>query len=152
MDFFDGLGAKLTQTGQKTKQMASTLVDTAKVTTQISDLTKSIQEIYTKLGEQYYQLRGGEPEEAMAELCAQIAGKLDEMEILKADLQRLKNIRVCPQCGHENTPDANFCAKCSVQLPELPKRPEPQVACCAHCGNVLAPGARFCTKCGGKVE
>lgn len=152
MDFFDGLGAKLTQTGQKTKKMASTLVDTAKVSTQIGDLNKGIQELYTQLGDQYYQLRGGEPEEALGELCAQIKGKLEELEILKAELQRLKNVRVCAQCGHENTPDANFCAKCSAQLPELPKRPEPQELCCASCDNKLSPGARFCTKCGAKAE
>lgn len=152
MDFFDGLGAKLTQTGQKTKKMASTLVDTAKLTTQITDLNKSVQELYAKLGDQYYLLHGGEPEEALGELCAQIKGKLEEAELLKADLQRLKNVRVCPQCGYENTSDANFCAQCSAQLPELPKRPEPQEVFCPSCGSKLAPGAHFCTKCGTKLD
>lgn len=30
----------------------------------------------------------------------------------------LVNGRKCPRCGHTNPPDANFCTRCGVILPE----------------------------------
>ena len=70
----------------------------------------------------------------------------------RADLQRLKNVKVCPDCGHENQPNANFCAHCSAKLPELPK-PEPAVGgFCPGCGAPLGPNDHFCGKCGARLD
>jgi class 3 adenylate cyclase/tetratricopeptide (TPR) repeat protein len=47
----------------------------------------------------------------------------------------------CPQCRHENAPNAKFCAECGARL----------VAACAACGSRLVPGAKFCSECGQAV-
>jgi len=150
MDFFDTLGSKLSQTGQKAKQTASDLRDSAKLTGQVSALTKEIQGLYAQLGEAYFKARGEEPDAAVQEHCDALKGKLKELELVRADLQRLKNVKVCPQCGAENEADARFCAQCSTPLPELPKREEPRESFCPNCGAKLIAGAKFCTKCGAK--
>ncbi len=150
MGFFDDVGSKLTQTGQKAKKTANDLMGAAKLNSQVNDQLKAIQELYGKLGEQYFQLHGGEPEEGLSELCTRIKAAKEELEALQLELQVLKNVKLCPACGHENTGDAKFCAQCSVPLPELPKR-EPQEVYCPACGAKLAPGTAFCIKCGTKL-
>ena len=152
MAFFDELGSKLTQTGKKTKEMASNLMDAAKVNNQLGDLNKEIQTLYTQLGELYYKTCGDAPDAALAELCAQVRAKEEAVAAARADLQRLKNVKVCPDCGHENQPNANFCAHCSAKLPELPK-PEPAVGgFCPGCGAPLGPNDHFCGKCGARLD
>ncbi len=152
MSFFDDIGTKITQTGQKAKKTANDLVGAAKLSSQVTEQTKAIQALYEKLGECYYQRYGQQPQpaEELQELCSHIKASQDELSNMQAELQRLKNVKVCPQCGHGNTAEAKFCGQCSAPLPELPAR-EPKEAVCPSCGAKLNPGASFCTKCGTKV-
>jgi len=48
----------------------------------------------------------------------------------------------CASCGHENPPEARFCASCGTSLEQT----------CASCGATLTSGAAFCTSCGAGVE
>jgi class 3 adenylate cyclase/tetratricopeptide (TPR) repeat protein len=47
----------------------------------------------------------------------------------------------CPNCGHENTPEAKFCAQCGTAL----------TIACGVCSTVADPGAAFCTNCGAAL-
>lgn len=152
MDFFDNLGSKLTQTGQKAKEMTNSLVESAKLTQQLNELNKTLKELYEKVGIQYCELYGDSPAESMEELCAEVKHRREEQQRLSAEFQRLKNLRVCPECGQENAADVNFCAQCGAKLPELPKQPEPKTVFCPSCGAQLNAGMKFCTKCGTKLE
>ena len=153
MAFFDDLGAKLSKTGQKTMQKANDLADITKLNLRTSELNKSIQEMYAKVGEQYYNLYGGQPEESMAQFCAEISRSKAEIEQIRLEIQRIKQIKVCPSCGYENPSDASFCNKCGLALPELPTREEPKPAgpVCPQCGAQTMEGAQFCTKCGARL-
>lgn len=63
---------------------------------------------------------------------------------------------VCPNCGRDNGPEANFCAVCAIPL----KRPEPQSGLegsgsgrrCPSCGVPLEAGEHYCPLCGSKAE
>ena len=153
MAFFDDLGAKLSKTGQKTMQKANDLADITKLNLRTSELNKSIQELYAKVGEQYYALHGEQPEEPLSGLCGEISAVKAEIEAIRGDIQRIKQIRVCPGCGYENPSDASFCNKCGLALPELPTREEPKPAgpVCPQCGAQTMEGAQFCTKCGARL-
>lgn len=48
----------------------------------------------------------------------------------------------CPQCGHQNAPDAKFCVECGAKQGP---------ATCSNCHSELSPGAKFCNECGQKV-
>ena len=43
----------------------------------------------------------------------------------------------CPQCRHENSPQAKFCEECAAPLARR----------CSQCGGDLAPTAKFCPEC-----
>jgi len=47
----------------------------------------------------------------------------------------------CPNCQHQNPPQAKFCMACGTKL-EL---------ACSQCGTKLPPEAKFCLQCGTKV-
>ena len=143
MAFFDELGAKLTKTGQMAAQKTNDLAETAKLNMRTGELNKVIQEQYARLGA---------PEEELAEICAAITKANEELESIRLDLQRIRQLKVCPACGAENPSDASFCSKCSAQLPELPPKPaEPGARFCFNCGGKVAVTAQFCTKCGTKL-
>ena len=151
MAFFDDLGAKLSKTGQKTMQKANDLADITKLNMRTGELNKAIQELYAKVGEQYYALHREQPEEALASLCGEIDAANQELEQIRADVQRIRPIKVCPSCGYENPSDASFCCKCSAALPELPRREEAGGPVCPSCGAPVMEGAAFCTKCGTRL-
>lgn len=152
MAFFDDLGAKLTSAGQKTMKKANDLTDSAKLTMRTNELNRAVQELYTKLGEQYYTLYGKQPAEGLEDLCREIAENQEEIQKLRMEIQRIKQIKVCPSCGSENPSDANFCSKCSAALPEFPKpAPAPTGRTCPSCGSSVGETALFCTKCGTKL-
>ena len=44
----------------------------------------------------------------------------------------------CPNCQHENSPDAKFCESCAAALSRL----------CANCKNPASPTAKYCSQCG----
>ena len=155
MAFFDELGAKLSKTGQMTMQKANELADITKLNLRTSELNKSIQEMYAKVGEQYYNLYGGQPEESMAQFCAEISRAKAEIEQIRLEIQRIKQIKVYPSCGYENPSDASFCCKCSAALPVIPPKEEAAPAAgrlCPSCGAPASDTAQFCTKCGCKLQ
>jgi class 3 adenylate cyclase/tetratricopeptide (TPR) repeat protein len=47
----------------------------------------------------------------------------------------------CPNCEHENTPQARFCEQCATPLGRT----------CRDCGSGLSPTAKFCPQCGCPV-
>jgi len=49
----------------------------------------------------------------------------------------------CPDCGHENRPDATFCGECG--------RSFAATAACASCGRTNPVGQRFCDRCGAAL-
>ena len=133
--------------------MANNLVDTAKLNTQAAELSKELKEAYFQLGKQYYEMHGEEPEERLKPLCVQVKGILTMSEKVRQELNLIRNVLVCPSCGHENIADAKFCAQCSAQLPQMPKRVEQSgIVFCPNCGNKLSQGKHFCPKCGTKLD
>ena len=112
MAFFDELGAKLTKTGQMTVQKANDLAEVTKLNMRTGELNKAIQEHYAKLGERYYALHAAGPEEDLAAICGLIDKANEELESIRLELQRIRQLKVCPACGAENPSDASFCSKC----------------------------------------
>lgn len=53
-------------------------------------------------------------------------------------------MKVCQNCGHENSDTGKFCEECGVKLVEAPKF-------CPECGAKLEGTPKFCTECGTAV-
>ena len=67
--------------------------------------------------------------------------------VSKNEVLTKKEVKVCPNCGAENSDDSNFCIECGVKL-DIAK----DVNFCIHCGTEVVPGAKFCMNCGKLIE
>lgn len=49
----------------------------------------------------------------------------------------------CPNCGHENIDESNFCQECGSEL-----KVSPESSRCPYCAEKIQPGAAKCKHCG----
>ena len=63
-------------------------------------------------------------------------------------------MKICPNCGHENAADVNFCENCGTALtPEPASRPETaDQKACPRCQTLNPSDSRFCENCGYDFE
>lgn len=152
---FNDLGAKLSKAGQSALQKANEMGDTAKLNMRISELNKSVQTLYARLGEEYFAAFGQAPAEGLTGTCAEIQKNLDEIAQIRQEIQRIRQVKVCPSCGAENPSSTSFCAKCGTALPKEEVKEEPAAPAgnvCPSCGASLKEGAAFCTSCGTRLQ
>ncbi|MBR6029600.1 MAG: zinc ribbon domain-containing protein [Clostridia bacterium] len=71
--------------------------------------------------------------------------------VLAAVLALAEGGWVCPNCGRENIPEANFCGSCRTAKPvESAEVPNADVNAwvCSSCGRIAPSGDVFCVNCG----
>ena len=75
---------------------------------------------------------------------------------LKAQIQIIKGVVRCENCGAEVAKESAFCPSCGNKMPEIVQpvveQPVAEAKKCANCGATLDNGALFCSECGTKVE
>lgn len=152
MAFFDNIGRKVSEAGQKMIQKTGEMSDTSRLNTQISDEEKKINAAYQQIGKLYTELHREDPEPELAELVQSISKSEEIIRVYRGQLQRIRGVRTCPKCGAEVSIGSAFCAHCGSPMPADEPPVPGDVLVCAGCGTVLEPGMRFCTNCGRPVE
>lgn len=159
MAIFEDLGKKLSKAGQGVAQTTRNLADKMKLSNAISEEKKNIERLYSSIGQQYFSEHADSAEESLASLVDEVKAAFDRMGDYTDQLNKLKGVIVCQECGAEAPANAVFCNMCGVRIvrPEPEPEPEPVVepviepAVCYVCGADLEEGARFCTRCGTPV-
>lgn len=154
MAFFDNVKSKLTSTSQTAVQKAKDLTELTKLTAQVNDAEKKINDLYYKLGFEIYKAYREEPLETGAEHFAQITQLHQQIADYKAQMAALNNTSVCPNCGARVNKDMVFCSGCGSRLnvAEAPAAAPQTGKVCSKCGAPLADDMLFCMSCGNKVE
>lgn len=116
MPVFNDIGKKLSQTGQDAVKKTKDMIETGKLNSLVSDEKKRIANLYQKIGKTYFELFSANPDERVAEACAQISESMRNIEEWIAEANRLKGIAACPACGAENAVTANFCNYCGAHM------------------------------------
>ncbi len=151
MAFFDRMGKKLSNAGQSVAQQTKNLSEISRLNSQISAQEKRVTELYTLIGQAYYEQCKDGPEVQQNRLLQEIKVLRGQISAAQERILQLRSMGKCPQCGADVPPDALFCSVCGFRLE--PQRPEGQPfnARCARCGAELAPDSVFCTVCGLRV-
>lgn len=158
MEFFKGLGNKISHTSQEAIKKTKEIADTTKLNGEISAEEKKINSTYQVIGQKYFELHANSPEEEFVELIISIKNSMNKIEEAKEEIRRLKGKRVCSQCNAELEGEAPFCPMCGAKLPVVEKPVEEVPAeiieknICKNCGVELEEGAMFCQSCGTKIE
>ena len=158
MAIFSELGKKISQTTQSAVKGTKDFADITRLNSQISDEQKQITNYYAQIGMRYYELHAAAPEdEVFAGFCTSIAGCVEKIAVLQAEIQKIKGIKKCLGCGAEVPIASVFCGICGHDTrkdAEAEAGVEVAVSnapLCPGCNKEIEPGTAFCTGCGGKL-
>ncbi len=152
MAIFENISKKVSRTSQGAIKRTKAMAETAKINAQISAENKVIWDNYTALGQRYYELFGGAPDEDLAEYIEAIRVATMKIDQYGSQISKLKGIERCPGCGAEMKDGAIYCTVCGTKLPEPAAEEMPENKICKNCGQPLGDDAVFCSGCGTRAE
>ena len=138
MEFFDKLGANLTNAGRTVSMSARNFSDTNSLKREINNEKRSIQQKYAEIGQLYYEKFNNDPGCDFFEQVDSILTSMRHIESLEEEIQEVQNRR--PEL---------------VPIPEGNKTVEPRVhptaMVCLQCGQTYETTQIFCANCGQKL-
>lgn len=153
MGFFDDLGKKVVDAGQKTVQRTKEMSDVAHINSLINQEVNKINSMYYQIGKLYMSLHRRDCGEEFSEMVNAIATSEQIVDEYKRQIQDIKGVRCCEQCGFEVPIGVAFCSSCGNPMPEVMEQKNgDDYMKCSRCGNLIEKGMRFCTLCGKSVE
>lgn len=129
---------------EKAKGMSESL----RLTGVIKDEENKQTEFYKMLGKYFYESHREIADGVAAQWCNEIDMSKQRVEQYQEELQTVKGVMRCPNCGTEISANSTFCHVCGTKM-EPKKRPGTRM--CPVCGAQLEADAGFCTVCGAKV-
>ena len=144
--FFEGLGKKVSQTGQDAMIKTKELAEMTKINSQIAEEEKKLNKLYMKLGQLYYQMHKNNPELVYTDICQGIGGCLQTIDRYEVMLNELKGIKRCEKCKTEMPISSTFCQTCGSKLND--ERETIVSTICPECGMENGGHATTCIKCG----
>lgn len=161
MEFFKGIGNKISQTSQEAIKKTKEIADTTKLNSEISAEEKKINVYYQNIGKLYFEKYADNSDNEFEDILANIRNSFEKIEAAKEEIRKLKGKRNCPNCGAELDVEILFCSMCGFKLPPLENKEEQTqlseqkssqpAKFCANCGEKLEEDAAFCPFCGTKA-
>lgn len=147
MSFLWKFWVKIKSRISKSKRGVAQLTETVKLEAQISELEKQIEQQYVLIGRAYYTTHAEAPEPEVQDAAHNIRACTEKIEELKIQLNKAKEVVVCPNCGKELAENAPFCAFCGHRIP---KSDPIRITCspCRACGAIMQDNQMYCTNCG----
>lgn len=149
MGFFDDLGKKVTDAGQKTVQKTKEMSEVARINSLISQNENRINTIYYQIGKLYVNIHEFDYEEEFGGMISQVIELEQQISEFRKQIQEIKGIQFCEKCGAEVSRGVAYCSSCGAVMPR-PEKQEYYEDCvkCVRCGSWVKKGMRFCTSCG----
>lgn len=151
MAFFDDLSRKVTQTSQSAIQKTKDIADVAKINSVISEEERNLNNFYYQIGKLYMDLHGNDCENQFEALISNIKNTEHKLIDLKQQIQNIKGIKRCDNCGAEIAANALFCNACGSPTPIQPDTSLYNYVKCNTCGNMVNSEMKFCTTCGSPI-
>jgi predicted nucleic acid-binding Zn ribbon protein len=155
MALFDDIKKKVTDTTQGAVKATKELAETARLNSQISEAQRKLANLQSQLGRMYFEKYGAEAEPPFNEICTAIIAANEQIAKLQLDIQMVKGVKHCPNCGNDVPMSSAFCGKCGSAVAN-PAQVQPveavEVLRCVHCGEELESGSLFCGSCGQRQE
>lgn len=151
MALFDNFGKKASEAGQNAIQKAKDLSEISRLNGIISDEEKAINNTYYQIGKLYATVHRDDPEPDFAGMVSAITGAETRIGEYKKQIQDIKGVQRCENCGAEAPKGAAFCSTCGAAMPKIESIPDDSIKC-GNCGAVVKKGMRFCTSCGNPME
>lgn len=148
MAFWDNLSQKASETTAKAMQKAKEMSDIAKLNTMISEEETKINNTYYQIGKLYAAIHSHDHEEEFVGMIATLSESEEKIKSYRQQIQDIKGVVRCPQCGAEVQSGAAFCSSCGIPMPKAQLANAGDLVRCDSCGSMVKKGVRFCTACG----
>lgn len=148
MAFWDNLSQKASETTAKAMQKAKEMSDIARLNSMISEEETKINNTYYQVGKLYVTMHPHDHEEEFAGMVASLAEAEEKIKSYRQQIQDIKGVVRCPQCGAEVQSGVAFCSSCGAPMPKVQPVNTDDLVCCEGCGAMVKKGVRFCTSCG----
>jgi len=152
MSIFDDLGKKISQTGQTAVQKTREMADIARINSMISDEEKKVNNNYFSVGKLYVAMFSANPNEEFLGMITSINESEKKVKEYRQQIQDIKGIQRCEQCGTEVVKGAAFCNACGHAMPKVQEVIIEDGIKCEKCGEMVKKGIRFCTSCGNPMS
>ncbi|MDO5556765.1 MAG: hypothetical protein Q4G05_00770 [Clostridia bacterium] len=122
MDLINKITQKATETYKNTTHTASKFAKEAKLKMVISENKGKIEDIYEEIGKNIYEAHIREEEinveEIIKEECSKIDALAKEIEDLRQEILKLKDLKQCKKCAYELDLEYSYCPKCGQKMDE----------------------------------
>ena len=153
MAFFSDLGKKVSLTAQEVTRQAKESAGISKQENLIADEKRKINVIYQQIGALYYELHADSCEDSFETLVNQIKDCECRIAQCLEEIDRIKGLKKCPQCGSEITYSAMFCNSCGYRMEsDTQQLNTGNTVKCATCGCDTNEGSAFCENCGSPIS
>ena len=147
MAFFDDISKKISEVSQSAAGKTRDTADLFKLKGEISDEEKKLTSLYAEIGKLYCTLHSEDFEPQFQGLMAGVKETVSGIADRQAQIQRIKKISICSNCGAEVSLENRYCIVCGA-----PRVTNPNNTTCVNCGKIIEEGNRFCIYCGTPVS
>lgn len=152
MALIDQLGKMITNTGQEAATKARNFADIAKLNSSIDSLRQEINRLSMELGKVYYEKHKNDEIFAEApEQMAAIRNAYAEISKYQEQIDQIKGVGKCPNCGASTPADSVFCSSCGAKLVHETAIPT-EGKTCPQCHATVGPNDLFCMACGADLR
>ena len=148
MALWENISKKTAQTTAKVAQQARVLSESNRLNGLIAEQEEKINETYFQLGKLYAAIHFEDYESDFAGMIQTIAEAQTKIAEYRAEIQKVRGVVRCENCGAEVQKGVAFCSTCGAQIPREDGLDPSQFVRCDGCGASVERGARFCTTCG----
>lgn len=148
MGFFDDLGKKVTDAGQKTLQKTKEMSEIVRINSMISDEEKKINNTYIQIGTLYVSKYNEDCKNELAVMVNNVLEAQQRIENFQKQIQDIKKVQRCENCGAEVQQGAAFCSSCGATMPKVQVESKDELIKCENCGAMVKKEMSFCTQCG----
>lgn len=148
MAFWDNFSQKASETTAKAMQKAKEMSDIAKLNSMISEEETKINNTYYQIGKLYVAMHSHDYEEEFVGMITTIGEADEKIKSYKQQVQDIKGVMCCTQCGAEIQAGVAFCSSCGAPMPKVQQTNTEDLVRCEGCGAMVKKEARFCTSCG----
>lgn len=127
MGFFDELGSTISRASSKAAKKTKEAAERARLNGELQMEIENQKKLYEELGRLYMETHPEGVDLDFVELANKIHASSFHQNELREQIQDLRGVVVCPNCGAESKEGTAFCSHCGSPLPVKPApAPEPE--------------------------
>ncbi len=154
MAFLEQFGKKVSDVSGEVAQQTKKIADIARLNSLISENEKRIVQLYTVIGQLYYEKHMDDLMADELEKIKEISNLREEIKKQQEEIKQIKGIAKCANCGADVSIEAVFCNICGARMTQGGQDERAAVSegeVCPKCHSSVRAGNLFCSNCGFKL-